>query len=170
MAIPVVNGDGCLDYRDDPYPTTLLELYDRFVDGSVHRTERERIFSALRLQAELMNEAAGQAPTWIGGDFLSFTNEPPRHAITVYQCRDLDHMMAILDHDGWPSLLTLRDGFVSSPAATGIIRLKPVGGLVDAFLATPKTQPYWQGICSSGRDPDGQVLVPRRQGFVEVTV
>lgn len=169
MSLPVVDGAGCLDYRDEPYPATLMELHERFVEGAPHRRDRERIFSAIRIQSELLAELAGPSKIWVGGDLLRHGSERPGWATVVYHCRDLDHMGAILENGQILHLLSIERGFTSWPLTTGFAALRAVGGLVDAYLTIPEDRPYYRTICSQGSS-DGLRDLNRRQGYVEVIV
>jgi hypothetical protein len=171
MPIPKPNARGFLDPSTDPYPATLSELHERFVDESPdHKPARQRIFKALELHLELLREVGGPAKVWIDGGFITYKANAPKDVDLVYLCHDAAHMGAMLRAEPITSLLTLGDVIFGFPFAAGAKRLQPVGGLVDAFLALPAGQMYWASQWAKIKGPDGKRVPGTRKGFVEVSL
>jgi hypothetical protein len=149
---------------------TLDEVRDVFVRAAPNVHIRESIYGALRLHLNRLVEIGGPAKVWINGGFVTHKAEASADVDLVYLCADDDHMLRMLNADGVFELLTLQGVAIHKPIATGIRRLQPVGGLVDAFLARPSSYSYWDGLWSlvrkTGSVPFGQDL----KGYVEVRV
>jgi hypothetical protein len=171
MPIPSPNAQGFLDPSPDPYPGTLAELHERFVVQSpAHQDVRARVFRALELHLELLLEVGGPAKVWIDGGFVTYKAAPPKDVDLVYLCRDDKHMGDMLRANGIIELLTLQDVIFAFPFAGAARRVQPVGGLVDAFLATPPDQMFWASWWSKLKGPDGKPVPGTRKGFVEVSL
>ncbi|MDT0309674.1 hypothetical protein RM780_22335 [Streptomyces sp. DSM 44917] len=52
-------------------------------------------------------------------------------------------------------------------------RAQPMGGLIDAFLASadsPDELAYWHEMWSSVKGPDGKIIEDARKGYLEVSL
>ncbi|RPA64891.1 hypothetical protein EF294_07350 [Gordonia oryzae] len=162
--------EGELSPSPDPYKLTDTELYEVFVEQAPHSTVRRRLHTALRLHLDILCDIAGSGPVLIGGGFISHKPTPPTDVDLVYLCRDSEHLESVLTHPDALQLLTLQKGYVLHPAMFGFDRLQPVGGKVDAFLATPGRYAYWRGLWSTIKGT-GQNGIPKQdRGYVEVMV
>jgi hypothetical protein len=147
---------------------TLDEVRDVFVSAAPNAHIRESIYGAMRLHLNRLVEIGGPAKVWINGGFVTHKAEAPADVDLVYLCADDEHLLRMLNADGVFELLTLQGVAIHKPIATGIRRLQPVGGLVDAFLARPSSYSYWDGLWSLVRTTES---VPRElKGYVEVRV
>src|ERR1700677_1647274 len=167
--LPKPNEQGWLDPSADPYPASLDEVEEMFVKQAPNPEPRLRRLDALSLHAGLLYEAGGPAPIWISGGFISHRADVIPGIDVVYLCSDTDHLRRMLDHDDIYQLLTLRTVFAESPAMGSNDELRPVGGLVNAYLPSPLRQTYWATQWSMIVQPDGVTLPGTRKGFVEVT-
>jgi hypothetical protein len=151
MALPKPNNHGFLDPSSDPYAGTLADLHQRFVVESPNHNElRQRVFTALELHLSLLSDIGGPAKVWVNGGFITFKAAPPHDVDLVYLCRDESHMGHMLRSDGIYELLTLQNVIVGSPAAGGLAKVQPVGGLVDAFLAVRRPRTCTGRRCGQG--------------------
>jgi len=80
MTLPDFDDDGWLPPADDPYPTTLEEIHERFVENaSCARAQRQRLFSALELHLDLVRRKLGRGiKAWIDGGFVTDKDWPPK--------------------------------------------------------------------------------------------
>jgi hypothetical protein len=151
--------------------TTLAEVADRFVAGSPNEYDRGLIFRALELHLELMADRIGRPATvWIDGGFVTHKPEVPNDVDLVYLCRDEAHLSAILAADGIMQLITVQNVIIEIPVMCAVRRMQPVGGKVDAFLATPRVSPFWDRVWSSVKGPDGKTVLGAVKGYLEVTL
>jgi hypothetical protein len=80
------------------------------------------------------------------------------------------NLKTLLRTDGIYQLLTLQTVFAEKPMMVSIAELRPVGGLVDAHLASPARRVFWATRLSMITRPDGSTVPGIRKGFVEVTL
>ncbi|KAA1251356.1 hypothetical protein F0Q45_04655 [Mycobacterium simiae] len=170
MAIPKPNDDGWLDFSSTPYTASLDEVHDCFVVRAPNQESRIRRFDALSLHLSLLYEMGGPSPVWLGGGFVSHNAETVPGIQLVYLCEDREHLRRLLSTDGVYQLLTLQTVFAEKPMMVSIAGLRPVGGLVDAYLASPARQVFWATRLSMITRPDGSTIPGTRKGFVEVTL
>ncbi|MGU3652516.1 DUF6932 family protein [Mycolicibacterium sp. A43C] len=171
MPIPRPNTQGFLDPSALPYKGTLDELHQRFVaESPTHNDERARIFSALVVHLELLEDVGGPASVWVDGGFITYKEAAPHDVDLVYLCRDEHHMGTMLRSPDVFTLLTMADVIIGFPVEVGLQRLQPVGGLVDAFLTIPEGQMYWAAQWAKIKGPDGNRVPGTRKGFVEVSL
>ncbi|TPW95710.1 DUF6932 family protein [Mycolicibacterium fortuitum] len=162
--------DGQLLPSDSAYEIDLDSLYEVFVEQAEHRQVRQRIHTALRLHLDILKEIAGSGPVILGGGFISHKDAPPSDVDLTYLCRDSEHLEAAVMHPEALPILTLQKGYAVHPFLVGFSRLQPVGGKVDAFLASPKMHDYWRTMWSTVKGT-GHNGIPRiERGYVEVTI
>ncbi|UGT90728.1 hypothetical protein [Mycobacterium ostraviense] len=170
MAIPEPGADGWLGFSSTPYTATLDEIHDWFVVRAPNQESRIRRFDALCLHLSLLNEMGGPSPVWLGGGFISHNAQTSPGIRLVYLCEDRERLRTLLRDDGVYQLLTLQTVFAEKPMMVSIAELRPVGGLVDAYLASPARRVFWATWLSMITRLDGSTLPGTRQGFVEVTL
>ncbi|MBT9273618.1 hypothetical protein KMZ32_05960 [Phycicoccus sp. MAQZ13P-2] len=139
-----------------------------------HPGLRSRIFEALRLWIDLVEDTFGPGRVWINGGFVTHKPDPPKDVdVAFLPSAPLDVDAAIKTGTAF-QLLTVQDLLFSHPAPGGHLqRLQPVGGLVDAFLAdtrNPTDAQIWFDIWSSVKGPDGEIIGGVRKGFLEVII
>jgi uncharacterized protein DUF6932 len=152
------------------HAASLDDVRDLFVTATPNVPARERIFRALDLHLERLVEIGGHATVWINGGFVTHKPDVPADVDLVYLCSDDDHMSRMLNAEGVFQLLTLQGVAVHKPIATGIRRLQPVTGLVDAFLARPSSYSYWDGLWSVANANTGTTARFTTKGYLEVEV
>jgi hypothetical protein len=169
VAIPPVGGP----YATLPagrHPATLEQVYEIFVENAPFRTEREVIFGALALYANLLRNACSDLALWVNGGFIS--HKPwaaPKDAdvVCVVPSAQYSNMCSnplVL------SLITLQGVSASSPPVT-ISRLQPMAGLIDGFIIedVPASTDLWHFNWSLVKDEHGNLLPPAtRKGYLEV--
>lgn len=169
MALPAIGPDGLLP--PGRHRATWDEVWSTFVEVAPFRPERQRVFDALRMEVAGLVEAGGPSAVWVDGGFVTHKRwAAPLDVDVVYLCSDEAHILRVLNHPRGFSLLTLQDVLTWRPVTTTVPRLQPMGGLVDAFLATPGRFDYWHGMWSAVKDEHGEITEGAVKGYVEVIV
>ncbi|MGZ9829910.1 DUF6932 family protein [Tsukamurella ocularis] len=146
------------------------ELYEIFVESAPHTARRQQLHSALRLYLDVLRTVAGPGRVLIGGGFVSHKNAAPADVDLVYICRDAAHLEQVLTHPEVLPLLTLQAGYAMHPFAQAFQRLQPVGGKVDAFLTTPRSDAYWRTLWSTVKGTGNHGIPRAERGYLEVTI
>jgi len=148
-----------------PHAATLDDIRERFVDQSPQPWDRGIAFDALQIHLGLLVDLAGHGTAWIGGGFCSHALDAPRQPLVVYWCQDDAHIERVALAPGALERLTLRGIAVSHPVASVAPVIRPMGGLVDAYLATPRMIDFYARALS--RIPGDPSMM---QGYLEVSL
>lgn len=153
-----------------PYAATLDVVHDVFVARAPFQNERQVVFDALVVYATCVWGILPGARLWIDGGFLTLKDwaAPADVDVAVVVDKITPQDKGRLATRGLLTFATVTaeiDGF-TLPAFEG---LKPMGGLVDAYLATSATQEVFKWQWSRVRGPDGLAVPDAMKGFVEVS-
>ncbi len=167
MVVPDWDVDGLLPVGR--HPATLEQIYDRFVVGATHaRERRELLFGCLKTWIQVLQQFVPHGRLWVDGGFVTDKAAPP-HDIDVVVFPERPPDLSPDEVRDLDSLFTLQDILVGSPGPFYLDRLQPVGGTLDAFVCGRlEDEPYWDGIWSSLKLPDGRVIDGPTKGYVEV--
>ncbi len=147
-------------------------MYERCVDGTSNRDQREALFSALRVFHQGAQATVGVGRLWVGG-----------RIVTNHGGGDCDASVLILPDD-WGrvldldearqaqlySLLTLQEIVVGSPLYLGLDNIRPVASMLDGFLCYPGHEDRWHDTWATVKGFDGQVIDGIEKGYVEVSL
>lgn len=161
---------GTLPYSPFPYRATMSDAHDLFVVQAPYREARQRIFDALQVYAACVWGVLPQARLWIDGGFASHKDwEAPEDVDVAIVVDDINTTeRAQLVTAGLLTLATVsaKIGDVELPEFS---RLRPMGGLVDSYLATRTTRDVYRMQWSRVRGPDREIIEGVLKGFLEVT-
>lgn len=161
MTLPAMTPEGRLP--PGIHRATLDEVHKRFVEDAPARAHRDMVFRAMEIHLSRLVGIAGHGRVWIDGGFVTHKSAAPNDVDLVFFCRDAAHLGEVLAHPLVPELLTLQGVLFEQPFTAFTRRIQPVAGLVDAFLASPRTEVYWRAQWSQVKEAPGLT-----KGFVEV--
>jgi hypothetical protein len=169
MPLPEWTEEGLLP--PGAHPATLLDIYERFVLDApqASRAPRELIHSALSLHLKLIQQIIPVGKAWIDGSFATRTELSPGDVDVAIIPADWEQLerLSVEDRGRLYVLMTLEDVAVGEPIIW-LPRLKPVSGLVDAFIVRPDQEPTWDETWSRVMGPDRRVLPDQKKGYAEV--
>lgn len=168
--IPRLTKDGLLPRGR--HAATMAELEACFVFGAPHPAERDLLWRAAATHMRVARQTLGPVTAWVDGGFVTHKAIAPKDVDVVYVLpgAQLDTAF-VADAPRVLALLTLKDMIIGQPSAGWLDRLQPVGGLVDAFVAVEESAQqlsYWDGLWSSVKDHDGNIVDGAIKGYVEV--
>lgn len=170
MALPAWNESGLLP--PGTHKADLPDIYERFVLDvpASGRDQRELLFGALTTHLRLIARIIPAGIAWIDGSFVTRRESPPPEDVdVVIRPADWDAVSA-LPTEGRArlyTLMTLQDVAVADPALW-FSKLRPVGGLIDAYLCRPRQEATWHDTWSRVTDTRGAVIRGRAKGYAEV--
>jgi hypothetical protein len=170
MALPAWEESGLLP--PGAHKADLPDIYERFVvDAPVsNRDQRELLFGALTTHLRLIQRIIPAGIAWIDGSFATRRESPPPEDVDVaVRPADWDVVEAL------PSeararlylLITMQDVAVMQPTLW-FSKLRPVGGLIDAYLCRPGQEATWHEEWSRVTDAAGVVIQGQVKGYAEV--
>jgi hypothetical protein len=171
--LPALDERGMLPPAEHPYTTTLEELHQRFVVEAPHREQRQRIFSALSLYAELIWVSLPSARLRIDGGFVTHKDWAAPEDADVVVVYDTPAPSGSLSAIVRAPLFTVSDvsGKVSGQPLN-MPKSAVMGGLIDAYPAPagkPAQLAYWDRMWSNVTGPDKTLVAGERKGYVEVS-
>lgn len=153
-----------------PYRVTLSDVHDLFVAKAPFRERREALFIALSTYSALVWAEIPKAVIWIDGGFATHKDwEAPDDVDVVVVADDVESSTkARMASQG---LFTMTDvtAKISLKDMPLISKLRPFGGLVDAYFATSNTSELLRRQLSQVRGPDGEIMAGVLKGIVEVS-
>lgn len=179
MSLPDCGGDfAALPYRDSPYPATLDEIEEHFVEKAPEptRDRRRLIMEALRLHVKLVWRLAAikgaDVRILLDGGFVTWKPKDPQDA----------DFAVLVSPQVYPEfvkptripLWTLSDVDATLGTGGGTLHLevlKPGFGLMDSYVNPdlPATRAKWHRDWSRARDlTTGETVDGPQKGYVEV--
>lgn len=168
--VPDVNEDGLLP--PGRHLATLDEIREKFVKDAPFDTERSVVFSALELHFQIIVSLIPTGSLWVDGGFVTHKSwAAPKDADLAYILRS-EHLNGLESEaqERLASLVTLQGVQVAHPPIV-VPRIQPMGGLIDAFLILQEVQSmmdYWDGVWSTVKGEDGEIIAGARKGYLEV--
>ncbi|OAN29116.1 hypothetical protein A4X17_05950 [Plantibacter sp. H53] len=155
----------------EPYPATLDEVYDRFVAEAPFAAERERVFTALKLYAELVWDLFPDARLRIDGGFTTHKDwAAPHDADVVVLCPTYtDEQVSQGIEAPLFTFLNAEGTLLGQRVSIG--KAHVMGGLIDGFFVPAdvvEVREFFEDYWSAVTDRDKQVVPGLRKGYVEV--
>lgn len=154
------------------HPATLSEIHATFVVAAPFSAERELIFRAMSVYLDILAPRFAAPRILLNGGFTTHkTWAAPQDADLAIGLSTPDFKTAY--HPNNHPLLTLGDGGVNRPQNMQLLKLQPMGGLVDSYFFPSKLANhvrYWEDHWGKVKDQNGVEMVGARKGFVEVTL
>ncbi|SKC37423.1 DUF6932 family protein [Okibacterium fritillariae] len=153
-----------------PYQVTMTDIYTMFVQDAPYRERRELLFDALKIYTSLIWTEIPYARIWVDGGFATRKDWAPPEDVDVVVVAD-DVPLKVKAKLASEGLLTLSavSASIDKSNLPMIHKLRPFGGLVDAYFATSKTSALLYQYMTSVKGPDGEVIHGVRKGIAEVT-
>lgn len=161
---------GYLPPSQTPYLVTMADIHELFVAQAPFRERREVLFAAFEIYAALIWERIPDARIWVDGGFTTHKSwEAPDDVDVVVVADDVPRTTkGGLVSDG---LLTLQKvtAELNGKDLPPVDKLRPFGGLIDAYFATSATTQLIKMQFSKVRGPDGLIVPNLSKGILEVT-
>lgn len=145
------------------HSATLDELRGTFVDNGPNPWHRESLYRLLEVELRLLSGLPGTTRAWVGGDLISHAPSAGERVMVLGICQDPDALEKALRTSGVEERLTVLDAVFAHPFAGVARAVRPMGGMVDAYLACARTLPAWDRVFSAV--PGDSSL---RRGYLEV--
>lgn len=165
MPLPPMTADGYLPAAAGPYFATIDEVRGIFVDAAPNQARRERVFRALGIWMELVGELYGSGRVWIDGGFVTHKADAPDDVDVAFLPDDRERATTAIASAHGLGLLTMQNLMCDIGS---VIRLQPVGGLVDAFLVDAEDDLDVENAAWLFSQVKG--VKHARKGFVEVVI
>lgn len=167
--LPKLNAEGFLDPGSSPYPATLEEIKELFVDQAPYQHRRAMIYRALHLFTDLVWETIPEARFWINGGFTTHKSWAAPEDADVVAIVPVKKLKLCLEDSMLP-LSTLQHVTAAQPN-TQTPKLHPFGGLLDTFFIPdmPAQLRTWDDTWSKVKGPDNKIIAGKRKGYLEVT-
>lgn len=157
--LPMLNAAGRLP--EGIHRGSAKDLRLRFVDGAPHSTRRDTLLQAFELYAEQVWEILPEARLWVDGGFVTHK---------AWEPKDID-VVILVSHSDVVGVDQSRLFPLLTRTAENGIRIQPMGGLVDGFIADrndPAVTRYWSDFWSTVTDESKEPVEGVRKGYVEV--
>lgn len=155
---------------DGRHSCSLEELRARFVEQAPKGiAQRQRIWRAFEVYVDLVRRRIPGARLWVNGGFVTHKADPPSDIDVVIIVPAAWSPKSTQEQQDVKTLLTLQGADLGSALSAAGARLRPMGGLVDGFLARDDDFPqldYWDHQWSSVNG----AATTARKGYVEVTL
>lgn len=159
-----------------PYPATLAEVSDRFVDVAPHSEARSCLFRMLDAYAGLVWSILPNARLWVDGGFVTHKTWAPPGDIDVVIVANFDEASTLTSdqQERLTTLVTLQGVTAQSPEFRAA-RIQPMGGMIDGFIIVDDgaeggraQMAHWFDLWTRVKGPQGPLDPSHRKGFVEV--
>ncbi|MBA4023883.1 MAG: hypothetical protein C0482_16110 [Gordonia sp.] len=145
-------------------------MHAAFVKDAPYEPERQLIYQALILYADILKTVFTAPVLWIDGGFVTHKHwEAPKDADVVVVVPWVEYSNVCTDPKSL-AYRTLQGVQVQDPPAA-VPRVQPMGGLIDGFIIPdqPLQTAPWHNIWSRVKDDNGNVLpATERKGYLEV--
>lgn len=153
------------------HSATLDEIHGTFVEEAPFRDERELIFRALSVYLDILRSRFTDPRILLNGGFTTHKAwAAPKDVDLAVGLSNADFKSAY--HPDNHSLITIADGGVNRPQPMPLVKIQPMGGLVDGYLfpaKLPNHVHYWEDQWGKVKDQQGNEVVGARKGLLEVT-
>jgi hypothetical protein len=161
---------GYLPPSQAPYLVTMADIHELFVVQAPFRERREVLFRAFEIYSELIWDRIPYARIWVDGGFTTHKNWAAPDDIDVVVVADnlAPATKRELVTDGLLTLSNVAAAFNNQPLPS-VAKMRPFGGLIDAYFATSSTTQLIKMQFSRVRGPDGLIVPNLSKGILEVT-
>lgn len=154
------------------HQATLAEVHETFVVAAPFTDARELIFRALSVYLDILVPRFTAPRILLNGGFTTHKTWAAPQDVDLAIGLNTPEYKTAFHPDNHP-LLTLADGGVNRPQTMQLLKVQPMGGLVDGYLFPTKLANqarYWEDHWGKVKDQNGIEIIGARKGFVEVTL